>query len=146
MNNIDTSKEGLKDEFLLSINDFGTTDSYNKLIGLAKLIQTLFLLKPGTYPNHPNMGIGIDNYKFEYLDQITLSEIQSNAVDQISKYINCEEVRDIKITGEVNKLNGKKNTINVKVYLTNSVDNVTDFILSFEQSINKGKVISKLYI
>ena len=77
------------------------------LEALAQTIQNLLIIKPGTLPNDPLFGVGIERYVFELLNINTIEEVQDNIEEQLSRYIIHDditvnvEVRSMK-TGEKN--------------------------------------------
>jgi len=135
--------EELKQEFYLKINDFQKIDTIEGLYALARLIQTLCILEPGSYPNHPEMGVGIANFKFEYADEQTLGEIKSRIETQISKYIGTSFISNIQTKMLLDEKTKKENKIAVDIELTEVGKN---FVLTFENSEITGKIISDIFI
>ena len=140
------NREELKTEFELSVNNFGNTTEYNDLEALAREIQTLILMIPGSYPNHPEMGVGIQTYQFEFLDQFTISEISDRINKQITQYINSDYITRAVVELIPNKLQPKANTLGVLINLAKNINKSDSFILTFEQLEKKNKVISKIFI
>ena len=138
--------ECLKQEFILNLDNYGKVMSVNGLYSLARLIQTLFLIIPGSYPNHPDMGIGIQNYKFEFLDDITLNNIKQNAEDQIKRYIPNNLISDIEVQKLDDKNSKNVNSIGVLINLTENIDNTNNLIITFENLGQNGNIISDFYI
>ena len=142
----------IKNEFILTIDEYGKAKTITNLYALARLIQTLFFLKPNTYPNHPSMGIGIENYKFEFLDNQTIANLTANAREQIDTYIPNNNITKMQI--EKANLNDKNgiNTLLVKFELSEDIINASNikstnnFILSFSMKENSSNVISKILI
>lgn len=143
---LNSNNESLKEEFILEIDSFEKVNSISDVYALAKLFQTLVLLKPMTYPNHPDMGIGIEQYKFEYLDTETIAEIESNIRSQVARYMDTNQIQEIKVEALQNDTTGKKDTIGIMVNLNSDLEH-NSFILTISSTGNKtGKVISKIYI
>ena len=137
-----TNSECTKEEFYLDINDFQQVDSVNGLYAIARLIQILCILQPGTYPNHPDMGIGIQNFKFEYADSDTIASINSRISEQIGKYLSDPNIISVNTELVLNEYTKKKDKLAVKIDLASS----EDFVILFEQSEKTGKVLSTIYI
>lgn len=77
-----------KIERTLSLSPYKTTlKYYENADAMVRVILNLLFLKPGTYPNSPEMGIDIEQYKFEFLDTITISQIEENINSQIQTYL-----------------------------------------------------------
>ena len=132
----------LKKEFLLEINEFNESKNYDGLLALAKLIQNLVIAEVGTYPNNPDLGIGIQQYKFEFLDDITINKIQSKIELQLAKYIPDSGVDNIVIE----KSNDNNNVLGIMFTLEQSIDDENAFILAFSQSKSSSEVVSKIII
>lgn len=142
----DLIQECKKKEFILDVNDFGQCESVSNLFALARQIQTLFFLEPNTYPNHPEMGIGIGNYKFDFLDSVTLTAIKNKAINQIAQYIPNNDVADV-IVEAITDAQSNENSIGVMIELLDKMDKKENFILVFSQnSIKTSKTVSKIYI
>jgi hypothetical protein len=140
--------ECLLQEFNLDINDYGKASTCKDLLALAKLIQSLFLIEPGTYPSHSDLGIGIRSYEFEVLDDTTLREIKEKAIKQIGEYIPNNYVYDVRIQKLINEQTGAYTTLGVLINVakvTDGVVNESDLILTFDQVGKRGKIVSKIY-
>jgi hypothetical protein len=145
------SEQVTKKEFFLDIDDYGECASYEGLFAIAKLLQTLFLLIPGTYPNHPEMGIGLTEYQFEFMDDETKNELQFKANRQIGKYLPTYKIMGVTISFVKDDATGKQNTLSVLVNIANDdtgdvLDAMNSMVLTFEQLGKTGKIVSKLYI
>jgi len=139
--------ECLKNEFFLSIDDFGNVSSYDGLPALARLIQRLIIMQPMSYPDEPDMGVGIANYEFEFMDKLTLSEIEEKIKTQIDKYIPNSNINSILVEGIVDEKTNQKSIIGVLINLsTNKNYNSDSMILTFDKVGKRGKIESKIYI
>jgi hypothetical protein len=45
------------------------------------------IVETGTYPNQPQLGVGIENYEFEFLDNQTLTELKEKVDGNLKKFI-----------------------------------------------------------
>jgi phage baseplate assembly protein W len=132
----------LKKEFFLEIDEFNQTKSTEGLLALAKLIQNLILTEPGTYPNNPDLGIGISNYKFEFLDDSTINLIRSRIDSQISKFIPESQIDEILIQ----KANDSANTLGIMFTLQEPIDDENAFIVVLNQSNSSSETFSKIIV
>jgi hypothetical protein len=64
-------------------------------------IRNLLLSRKGNYPFNPSLGMNIEKYQFDLLDDIQLNEIKSELTRQISTYL--PPFQDIQI--DVRKIN-----------------------------------------
>lgn len=84
-------------EHALSVNDFGQPLVLTDQDAIAVKLIELLLLKPGTYPTRPNMGVGlVENYRYTFFDQ--LEELQSEIEDQIRTYLPEFQTTDVTLS------------------------------------------------
>ena len=142
------TKECLKPNLILDINEFNKNASYDDIYSLVSMVQTLIIMEKGTYPNHPDMGIGIRNYKFEFMDSITLNELRDNIVTQINKYLPNTLISNINVKTIKNELENKNNTVIVLIEFSQDdrTDIPKDVIISFVQVLNSKTIKSSIYI
>lgn len=144
-----------KREVILSYNTLGQQLYRDDLEAVAQVIQNICLIEPGTYPNQPELGVGIENYLFEMGDAITISKLKSE-IDKQMAYI---ENDGFAITSSIsmmdNKTNKNINTLLLKFnvsYLdrlkdTNVLNNaVLTFSLLFGTNTLTKKTISKIIL
>jgi len=141
------NKECLKDEFLLHIDDVnGKIAHCDELKAFARLVQRIIIMRPMSYPDEPEMGVGIADYEFEFMDKITLNAIGDKIRSQITKYIPNSNVGNIIVDTIYNEKEKRKNTIGVLINLVRSKENKENMILTFEKVEKTGKVESKIYL
>jgi hypothetical protein len=87
--------ESTKIETTLTLNAFGTTQNYTDLQALAKRIQSIILMEPGTNPANIEMGVGIRNFVTEFMDDTTLTRLSRITLDQVNRFIPTQLVKDI---------------------------------------------------
>lgn len=76
-------------EYGLSTNSFKQPKEYEDADAIFVLIKRLILLNPGTYPNHPKMGVGLfKNWKFADMDDMGLlrKEIEQQIIQYLPQY------------------------------------------------------------
>lgn len=118
------------------------------LEALAQTIQNLILIEPGTYPNQPDLGVGISNYLFEILDDKIIYEINNKIEKQISEFINHE---NIEVTCSVKKLKDPKttraNTLSISINIVNIIkEKQINIHYLFAGNTKTKKVVSEIYI
>jgi phage baseplate assembly protein W len=126
-------------EHILKINDFNRTDISQGLYAVARKMQVLMLMEPGTMPMNPDMGIGIKQYVMEFMDDTTEDEIR-RAIDlQIQTYLPEVSLDEI-IVERLISADGKTNTLGIliKIYKRGNVENVL-FLFSGDKSISEIK-------
>lgn len=75
-----------KKELGLNTNAFGKAVEYKGKKAWFQLILNLLFLRPGTYPSIPTMGIGIQDYEYEAIDDVK-DNIQMKIQDQIKAFL-----------------------------------------------------------
>lgn len=73
-------------EYLLSVDDFNNPQIVEGKSAVALLLSRLILLEPGSDPLHPEMGVGIKNYRFNS-NKNALSEIRDAVQKQVETYL-----------------------------------------------------------
>lgn len=121
------------------------------LEALAQTIQNIILIEPGTYPNDPNFGCGISNYLFEFNDQTTINEIQSNIDSQISKYavhpnitVQSSVSTSTAMSGRMNILVIDVNIFDTKTTNTNNETEALNLSYLFAGNTETKAVVSQL--
>lgn len=74
-------------ELQLAINEYSQPAYREEFEALAQTIQNLVILRKGTYPNDPDLGVGLIEYIFELKDSITIGQLQTEIERQIEKFI-----------------------------------------------------------
>ena len=91
--------ESSKKELLLEVNSFDKPTELSGVSAWSQLLLNLIFLKPGTYPSVPEMGIGIENYQYDFMDD-AIGELSAKITEQHKKYLS-----DIPLAGvNVSKL------------------------------------------
>ena len=87
-----SSMESNKRELQLSINSFDNPTELSDVKAWSQLILQLLFLEPGTYPSIPEMGIGIEKYQYDFIDEV-VSELSAAILNQQQTYL-----KDIPLT------------------------------------------------
>lgn len=83
-------------EYTLEIDNFDTPNEVTGIKGSAYLILNLVFLNPGTYHTAPKMGVGLQAYRFEMIDDHKVRQIETKIRDQIQTYL--PELSSVDIT------------------------------------------------
>lgn len=144
---VSAEDESLKEEVTFSSSQFSTSAVYTGMQALAKRIQTLFLMEPGTNPSAVTMGIGIRNYLMEFKDNETLTGLNNIALEQIRRFIPSDLVRSVSFMENTSK-DGYSSIICV-VYINKTQEEFERdyFALEFSSQVSiRSDTISKIYI
>jgi phage baseplate assembly protein W len=143
---IKLSSTDFKDELLLERSVYNTNAVRKDLEALAQTIQNLLIIEPGTYPNQPSLGVGIENYQFEFLDDRTLSEIREKTDSQIEKFIPTSLNIEMEIDTIKNNLG--QNILYFSFYVSddNRFTKPENITILFANNKNNKKIISKIIL
>lgn len=79
-------QEAYKKELLLEINSFNKPAEVQGKNAWTRLIKNLLFLEPGTYPSMPEMGLNIQSYDYEYMDD-TIKSLPEKIRKQVNTYL-----------------------------------------------------------
>ncbi len=86
-------------EYIMSIDHFKNPVVVKEKQAISLLLTRLLLLKPGSDPLHPDMGVGIADYRYGIF---TLDDLKKRIKNQIDEYLpiyNSAEVNLVLIDG-----------------------------------------------
>lgn len=104
-------------EYCMSVDNFKKPTVYKNQPAIALLLTRLILLNPGSDPLHPDMGVGITNYRYAYG---RLDELKARVRDQINTYLKCFTSAQVDITIDNNKMCNIEITIDDTMYIYDS--------------------------
>lgn len=91
--------ESTKKELVLEINSFDKPKELSNVDAWSQLITNLIFLRPGTYPSMPSLGVGIEDYQYDFLED-TIAELSAAIIEQQRVYL-----QDIPLNGlNINKI------------------------------------------
>ena len=89
--------EANKKELGLSTNVFNKATEYQGKTAWFQLILNLIFLRPGTYPSIPNMGVGLQDYEYEYIDDVK-DNIRNNIEEQVNLFLPDLPLTSVEVT------------------------------------------------
>ena len=89
--------EANKKELGLSTNVFNKATEYQGKTAWFQLILNLIFLRPGTYPSIPNMGVGIQDYEYEYIDDVK-DNIRNKIEEQVNLFLPDVPLASVEVT------------------------------------------------
>ena len=89
--------EANKKELGLSTNVFNKATEYQGKTAWFQLILNLIFLRPGTYPSMPTMGVGIQDYEYEYLDDVK-DNIRNKIEEQVNLFLPDVPLASVEVT------------------------------------------------
>jgi len=88
-------------EYCMAVDSFKKPVVFEHEQAIAVLLTRLILLNPGSDPLHPDMGVGITNYRF-LLGKV--EELEQRVHDQVQTYLQCFSSPEVKIVVTEDKL------------------------------------------
>ena len=89
--------ESSKKEPILEINSFDKPTELSGVSAWSQLLLNLIFLKPGTYPSAPEMGVGIEEYQYDFVDD-AISELSTKITEQQKKYLSDIPLSSVQVT------------------------------------------------
>jgi len=109
----------LEREYTLSITPLNRPEVLKNQEAIAMLLLRLILLNPGSDPLHPDMGVGIINYRYA---MGKLDELRRRVEDQIHTYLPCFPAGNVEINITPTKLCNILITIDDVLYTYDSAE------------------------
>jgi hypothetical protein len=81
-------------EYTLTVNSLNRPEVLEDKEAIAMLLVRLILLEPGSDPLHPEMGVGIVNYRYA---MGRLEELKKRVEEQINQYLPCFPTASVKL-------------------------------------------------
>lgn len=131
-----------------SITPYGTelyltTDKVNRVDeekAIVQQVQNLLFIKPGTYPNDPELGIGIEDEQFEMADDNYLNDLKNRIDMQIDKFIVTDYLIETRISlKQVAPINYQKVLV-VEVFVGKTSENLVKADLLFTRVPETNKL------
>ncbi len=145
VSNLDPTAEELKNESLFEYDNFRKPATVNGLASVAQLVKSLLYLQPGTYPDAPSMGIGIENYLFEAMSKETLTDLQNKIRDQMRTYLPSIYIQDLVVKKIENQ--SLRNTIGIGFQISaNGLEKTGQFFLLLEELPETREIISQTIV
>lgn len=107
----------IQKEYLFSINEFKEPSKVVNRDAIALLLVRLIMMKPGTNPLHPDMGVGITNYRYGLNN---VSDLKRRVEDQIETYLPDFQNATVEIKVTEDKMCNIEISIDDVVYIYDS--------------------------
>jgi hypothetical protein len=133
--------EDRKKELEFQINNFNQPGSKTDLSATAQIIENLIFLKKRTYADSPDMGIDIENYMFEFMDDSMLRTIETVIKEQIDTYIPQSSVKHVLAQSFTDPKTNLK-ILGIAFSISTSIDQEETFSVLIKQ--DKTKLVSKV--
>ena len=104
-------------EYLLSTDAFKTPKVLKNQEAIAMLLLRLILLDPGSDPLHPDMGVGIRQYRYAMGKE---EELKTRIREQMDQYLPCFPAGNVELEVTSDKLINIKITIDDIIYVYDS--------------------------
>lgn len=85
-------------EFLLEIGDFDVPKELKGIYADAQQIINLLFLNPGTYQTFPEMGVGLDTYRYDIWDSVFSTKINQKIRSQIMRFLPHLASAEVEVT------------------------------------------------
>ena len=89
--------EANKKELVLGTNVFNKPTELTGINAWAQLLVHLLFLRPGTYPSIPRMGVGIQDYEYDFMDA-AVDKLNDEIPSQINTYLPDLPMESVKVS------------------------------------------------
>jgi hypothetical protein len=104
-------------EYLFTINDFNEPKVVNGSEAVGLRLTNLLLMNPGSDPLHPEMGVGLKNYRYGLS---VLDQLRDRISDQIKTYLPMYTAVDVQIIRTPDKVCNIEITVDGVTYVYDS--------------------------
>jgi phage baseplate assembly protein W len=124
-------------DFIMNQSSFNKAEEYTDNSAVVLAIRNILLTRRGNFPFNPSLGMNIEKYQFDLLDQQQIDTIRNELSQQISKYIpdisgvyiNIEIVKD-----EEGIVNSGKNMLGITISSKVASDPLSINFLLYEKN------------
>ena len=111
---LDLNKPSTYREYFIGIDEFNHPKVYTDQHATFVLLIRLILLEPGTYPNHPDMGVGLVS-RFRYSMDVDMGKLSNTIKEQIMTYLPQFTLTDVRCVLGDDETGDKKV---IRIYIT----------------------------
>lgn len=124
-------------DFSFEMDEYGKTKQYSGVNSIILAIKTILLSRPGNFPFTPELGMNIQKYQFDIFDEYTLSDIKTELLYQINKFVPGVDNVAISVDKvEIDNIESHDNALGISVSAIYSGENVTaNFLLIKDKEI-----------
>lgn len=97
-------KEYQKKELGIGLNPFNRPVEYTGPKAWTRLLTQILFTRPGTYPTDPELGVGIQDYRYTFFNEVK-GEIEAKINNQIQRYLPDIPIGTVSVEEE--EINGK---------------------------------------
>jgi len=133
-------------EITLEIDDFGNSQVQTGAMAIAYRLQNLLLTEPYTYPDNPDLGVGIQLFEHEHMTDDTLQSIRSKIGEQVRKYMPDAPIIEVYVEKMVTHVSADMSTVIVGFQLGQEIDNATFIGILLQRDKSTAKVKTDVLI
>jgi hypothetical protein len=142
-----TNREAEKTEFTLEVSPYREAGRSRGAVGLARQLQTLLIMEPGTIPGALDAGVGIGSYEYEFMDSSTISDLTTRVSNQLSRFLPNNLIADLAISVVDGEANAKVLAVRVLLKSTNTDSNEKMILALFARKAGSSKgLVSKIVV
>lgn len=143
-NNADILQMWFPNELTLNRSEFNRLDQRTDKIALAQTIQNLLIIKKGTYPNQPELGIGIEEYMFELASEDVIRDLEFAIDEQIKKFIPTNYNIEFEVDTDSQYSKKGLSVLSITFTINDNENDGSSFQLLFGKSDRENKLVSRL--
>ena len=125
-----TILESNKKELTLGLNSFNTPKELSGVEAWIQLIINLMFIRKGQYPSNPKIGIGIQDYDYNFVDD-AIASLQADLKYQTETFIPEVPIESIQVTSTTVE---RQNVLVIIITLRYKNELVTSVVATAENS------------
>lgn len=124
--------ESNKKELILGLNSFDKAAEASGKEAWILLIIYLFFINKGSYPSNPNIGIGIRQYDYEFMDT-ALDVLPSEIMEQVRLFLPDIPLESVNVTSDM--VAGKKILVIILEFVDDTINDTAVIAAMISQNI-----------
>ena len=117
-------------DIMFVVGENNRAEVYYDASAVVLAIKNILLSRPGNFPETPSLGMHIQKYQFETLDDETLTDIETELSMQINKYVQSANNVSVNIVKIIKDEDNPYNGIGISVStIINGSDAVCNFMV-----------------
>ncbi len=124
--------ESNKKELILGLNSFDKAAEASGKEAWIRLIIYLFFINKGSYPSNPNIGIGIRQYDYEFMDT-ALDVLPSEIMEQVRLFLPDIPLESVNVTSDM--VAGKKILVIILEFVDDTINDTAVIAAMISQNI-----------
>lgn len=117
-----------------------TGESVSEEEAIVQMIQNICFIEPGTYPNDPDLGLGIENEQFELIDSNYTDKLKNKLDLMIESYIPTDYYIETRVSYKNVSLVSSQKVLLIEVFVGPTPIDLSKITLLFTRMPSTNKL------